>query len=164
LSYSLIISLPDLSWDMPSDWKFRSWNCKNLGVRLSVGLSVTFLSFCLCTTLKIFRNAVCVYALILFPTYLLRKRVCIDSRNVNNKYWIIYTNGAKFAARRLCLVTETAHYVHIVWALRFPGVTAGYYLRLFAFYVQCLTVAGMDVHRNFSRGTKSTFCFSFSGC
>jgi len=32
---------------------------------------------------------------------------------------------------------------HIVLALRLPGVTAGYYLRIFAFYVQCLTVAGV---------------------
>jgi len=50
-----------------------------------------FLSFCSCTTLKIFRNAVCVYTLILFLAYLLRVRVCIHSRNVNNKYCIVIT-------------------------------------------------------------------------
>ena len=33
----------------------------------------------------------CVYALVLFLTYLLRKRVCIDSRNANNKYSIVIT-------------------------------------------------------------------------
>jgi len=49
-------------------------------------------------------------------------------------------------------VTETAHYVHVVLALRLPGVAAGFYLRIFAFYVQCLTVADMGVRRNFSRG------------
>jgi len=38
-------------------------------------------------------------------------------------------------------VTETAYYVHIVLALRFPGITVGYHLRNFAFYVQRLTVA-----------------------
>jgi len=38
-------------------------------------------------------------------------------------------------------VTGTAYYVHIVLALRLPGVTVGYYLRIFAFYVQCLSVA-----------------------
>jgi len=31
----------------------------------------------------------CVYTLILFLAYLLRKRVCTDSRNVNNKYCIV---------------------------------------------------------------------------
>jgi len=35
-------------------------------------------------------------------------------------------------------MTETAP---IVLALRLPGVTVGYFLRLFAFYIQCLTVA-----------------------
>jgi len=40
-------------------------------------------------------------------------------------------------------VTETAYYMfsHIVLALRFRGVTVGYYLSIFAFYVQCLTFA-----------------------
>ena len=33
--------------------------------------------------------SVCVCALILFLAYLLRKRVCIHSRNVNNKYCIV---------------------------------------------------------------------------
>jgi len=33
----------------------------------------------------------CVYDLILFLAYLLRKRVCIDSGNVNNKYCIVFT-------------------------------------------------------------------------
>jgi len=56
------------------------------------------LSFCTCTTLKIFRNAVCVYALILFLAYLLRKRVCIPSRNVNTKF-CCHTR-TKFAASR----------------------------------------------------------------
>jgi len=32
----------------------------------------------------------------------------------------------------------------IVLALRLPGVTVGYYSRMFAFYVQCLTVAGVS--------------------
>ena len=41
---------------------------------------------------------------------------------------------SKFAASRLCLVTETAYYVHTVLTLRLPGVTAGYCLRNFAFY------------------------------
>jgi len=39
-------------------------------------------------------------------------------------------------------VTETAYYVHIVLALRLPGVIVGYYLRVFAFCVQGLTTAG----------------------
>jgi len=38
-------------------------------------------------------------------------------------------------------VTEISYsFVHIVLALRLPGVTVGYYLSNFAFYVQCLTV------------------------
>jgi len=42
-------------------------------------------------------------------------------------------------------VTETSYsYVHIVLALRLPGVTVGYYLGIFASYVQCLTVAGVS--------------------
>jgi len=41
------------------------------------------------------------------------------------------------------LVTETSYsYVHIVSALRLPGATVGYYLSIFAFFVQCLTVVG----------------------
>jgi len=40
-------------------------------------------------------------------------------------------------------VTETSYsYVHIVLTLRLPGVTVGYYLSIFVFYVQCLTVVG----------------------
>jgi len=39
--------------------------------------------------LKIFRDAMFVYALILFLAYLLRKNVCIDSRTVNNKNCIV---------------------------------------------------------------------------
>jgi len=41
-------------------------------------------------------------------------------------------------------VTETAYYVHSVLVLRLPGVTEGYCLRIFAFYIQCLTVAGVS--------------------
>ena len=37
---------------------------------------------------------------------------------------------------------ETAYYVHIVLALHLPGLIVGYYLS--AFYVQCLTVAGVS--------------------
>ena len=55
-----------------------------------------------------------------------------------------HTSGAKFAVSRLSLVTETAYHVHILLALRLSGVTVGYYLRMFAFYVQCLTVAGVS--------------------
>jgi len=40
---------------------------------------------------------------------------------------------------------ETAYYVHIVLALRLPGVTIGLYLRIFACYVQCLTAAGVSL-------------------
>ena len=36
------------------------------------------------------------------------------------------------------------NYVHIVLALRLPGVTAGFCLRIFAFDVQCLTVSGVS--------------------
>jgi len=36
-------------------------------------------------------KTVCVYALMLFLAYLLRKRVWIHSRNVNNKYYIVIT-------------------------------------------------------------------------
>ena len=39
---------------------------------------------------------------------------------------------------------EIAYYVHIVLALRLPGVTLGNYLRIFALYVHCLTVAGIS--------------------
>jgi len=35
-------------------------------------------------------------------------------------------------------------YVHIVLALRLAGVTVSYYLRIFAFCVECLTVAGVS--------------------
>jgi len=90
------------------------------------------------------RNAVCVHALILFLANLLRKRVCIDSRNVNKILYCYHTSGAKFVASRLCLVTETAYYVHIVLALRLTGITVGFYLRIFAFYLQCLTVGGVS--------------------
>jgi len=49
-----------------------------------------FLSFCSCTTLNIFRNAVCLrFGFV--SCHLLRKRVCIDSWNVNNKYCIAIT-------------------------------------------------------------------------
>ena len=41
-------------------------------------------------------------------------------------------------------MTETAYYVLIVLALRLPGVTVGFYLRIVAFYVQCLAVAGVS--------------------
>jgi len=34
-------------------------------------------------------------------------------------------------------VTEIAYDVHTVLALRVPGVTVGYCLKIFAFYVQC---------------------------
>jgi len=37
-----------------------------------------------------------------------------------------HNSSAKFVDRRLCLVTETAYYFHIVLALRLPGVTVGY--------------------------------------
>jgi len=63
-----------------------------------------FLSFCSCITLKIFRNAVRVYALILFLAYLVMKRVCIHSRNVNNKYCIVTTP-----------VEQSLHPVHYAW-------------------------------------------------
>ena len=53
-----------------------------------------------------------------------------------------HTSGATFIASRLCLVTETACYNHTVLASRLPGVTVGYYLKVSAFHVQCLTVAG----------------------
>jgi len=94
-----------------------------------------FLSFRSCTSLKIFRNAVCVYALILFFAYYLRKRVCIHTRNINTECNIVITpgTGAKLAASRLCLVTEAAYNVHIVLALRLAGITAGYYLKLLHF-------------------------------
>jgi len=40
-------------------------------------------------------------------------------------------------------VTETSYsYVHIVLALRLPGVTVDYYLSIFAFYVHYLIVVG----------------------
>ena len=35
-------------------------------------------------------------------------------------------------------------YVHIVLALRLPGVTVGYHFKHFCFFVQCLTVAGFS--------------------
>ena len=42
-------------------------------------------------------------------------------------------------------MTETAYsYVHIVLSLRLPVVTVDRYLSVFAFYVQCLTVAGVS--------------------
>jgi len=42
------------------------------------------------------------------------------------------------------VVTEIAYYVHIVLALRLPRFTVGYYLRIFAVYDLCLTVAGFS--------------------
>jgi len=39
--------------------------------------------------MKIFKNALCVYALILFLAYLLRKSACKESRNINNKICIV---------------------------------------------------------------------------
>ena len=50
-----------------------------------------FLSFRSCTTLKRFRNAMRMFALILFLAYLLRKRVCIHTRNFNTKCNIVIT-------------------------------------------------------------------------
>jgi len=41
-------------------------------------------------------------------------------------------------------VRETAYYAHTVLPLRLVGVTVGYYLSIFAFYVHCLTVAGVS--------------------
>jgi len=54
---------------------------------------------------------------------------------------LLSNQWSKFVASRLCLVTETACHVHTALALRFPEVTVGYYLRMLAFYVQCLYVA-----------------------
>ena len=42
------------------------------------------------------------------------------------------------------MVTETAYYVHIVLSLRLPGVTVAYCSSVFAFYVECLTIAGVS--------------------
>jgi len=46
----------------------------------------------------------------------------------------------------LCLVIEKAYYIYIVLALRLPGVFVGYYLylRIFVFYGQCSTLAGVS--------------------
>jgi len=55
---------------------------------------------------------------------------------------------------------------HCVSFIRLPGVTVGYYLRVFAFYVKCLPVAGVsqpssNVARNFEfhKGFKVIRCF-----
>jgi len=40
--------------------------------------------------------------------------------------------------------SETAYYAHIVLALRLPGVTVSCSLRIFAFYAQCVSVAGVS--------------------
>jgi len=45
-------------------------------------------------------------------------------------------------------VSETAHYVHNELAFRLPAVTAGYYLRVFAFYVQFLIIPGVSHPRS----------------
>jgi len=39
--------------------------------------------------------------------------------------------------------SDAHDYVHIVLTLHLLGDTASYSLRIFAFYVQCLTVAGV---------------------
>jgi len=90
----------DSSWDRSSDRKFRKclvFNHKYPGI-VNLGRSFKmlvflrhFLSLCSCTTLKVFRNGVRVYAFISFLAYLLRNRVCMHSRNVNNKYCVVIT-------------------------------------------------------------------------
>jgi len=83
----------------------------------------------------------CVYALILLLA-IFWGRDCIHSWNVNDKYCIAIApveqslNPVDYAWRQkqhthmfmLCY-----SYVHVVLALRLPGVTVGYYLSIFAF-------------------------------
>jgi len=88
----------------------------------------------------------CVYALILSLAYLLRKRVCIHSRNVNTKYCIVITPveqnlqpvGYAWLLKQHTMFT-------LCWPFRLPVVIVGYYLRILVFYVQCLNVAGVKI-------------------
>jgi len=66
---------------------------------------------------------------------------------INTIFIVITPAEQKFLARRLCVGTETACYVPIVLAWRLQtlqGVIAGYSLRVFAFYVEWLTIAGVS--------------------
>jgi len=58
-----------------------------------------FLPSCSCTILKTFRNAVCVYTLVSILAYLLRKRVCVHSRNVIYKNCIVITPVSKVCSQ-----------------------------------------------------------------
>jgi len=70
-----------------------------------------------------------------------------------------WSKVSKFAASRLCLVTEIAYCVHTVLGLRLPGVTVGYCLKflhfmfsakpLLGFHSQALTLQGkFEFHKS----------------
>jgi len=80
----------------------------------------------------------CAYALILFLAILMRKSLHTLLKRQQKTLHCYHTSGATLAPSRLCLVRESSYpYVHIVLALRLPGVTVGYYSSIFVFYVQC---------------------------
>jgi len=54
-------------------------------------------------------------------------------------------------------VIETAYHVQIVLALCLPGITISYYSRIFAFYVQYLTIAGVSQQQSFTLQGKFEF-------
>jgi len=91
-----LISLQDISWDRPSDQKFRKWlvfNHKYAGIGRSFKLLVAYFMFILLFVYhseKFQKCSVCL-RFDFVSCHLLRKRVCIHSWNVNYKYWIAVT-------------------------------------------------------------------------
>jgi len=83
---------------------------------------------------------VCVYALILFLAYPLRRRVCIDSRNV--KLYFYHTSRAKFVAKTMPIVPADRNSMPCSHCVSFTFVRDYCVLLIvFAFFVQCLDIA-----------------------
>jgi len=129
LSYWLIISLKiyletgHLIENFVYDW-YVTTNMLKLGNRLKCWqpISKAFSILFSCTTPNILRNAVCVYALILFPA-IFWGRDCMHSWNVNDKYCIAITP-----------VEQSLHAVDYAWWQK-------QYSLLICSYCVCLTFA-----------------------
>jgi len=141
------------------DW-YLTTNMLKLGDRLKCYYltSEAFLSFFSWSTLKIFRNTVCVYALLLFLA-IFWGRDCIHSWNVNDKYCIAITpveqslHPVDLPGDRNSIAYS---YVHIVLALRLAGVTVGYYLSIFAFMFSATVVGVSQPRSNVAREIRNS--------
>ena len=79
--------------------------------------------------------------------YLLEsKKTTFLGKKLIGKYYISILRGSKTPLPSPTF--DTHDYVHIMLALRVPRATASYSSRIFAFYVQSLTVAGISQPRS----------------